>query len=127
MIVAADLLDRLLSQECLKYVDEANAWLIQVAADFGVAAADIPNPLSYRAKRCGVLKLAILTALGEGGINQAAFDGQVQDVYSVKLKAYQNQLDEVFEELCRADFLDPDAPIDPPDQTGNITPRIGRA
>lgn len=127
MIIAADLVDQILSQEALRYVDEANAWLTQLAADFGVAAADIPSTLSYRAKRCGVLKLACLTALGQGGINQAAFDGQVQDVYMVKLKAYEKQLADVLDELSKLDFLDPGATVDPADQVANLTPRIGRA
>lgn len=127
MIAATDLIDRLLTSCCDPYLPEANAWLTQMAATFGVLAADIPDPLSWRAKRCGVLKLATLTCLGEGGTNQAAFDGQVQDVYMVKLKAYQTELSNVLDELCRADFLDPTAVIDPPDQVINASPRIGRA
>lgn len=127
MIQSTDLADRLLSSSCATYVPETNAWLTQIAADFGVVAADIPNPLSWRAKRVGVLRLGYLTCMGESSMNQAAFNGQAQDSYAIKLKFYKDELADEMEKLCRADFLAPGADLVPPDKTGNVSPRIGRA
>ncbi len=126
MIVLTDLKDKTLSERAAKYLDEANAWLVQQASNLGVLESEILDPLPYNAKRVGVLKLACMTALGESGTNQGAFNGQVQDVFLVKYNAYNKELDSVIDDLCRADFVGAVNAMAGVDQEGSKTPRIGR-
>lgn len=126
MIVVADLQDKVLAERVVKYLPEANAWLLQQAANLGVLESEILTPLPYNARRAGTLKLACLTALGECGTNQGAFNGQVQDVYLVKYNAYTKELDALIDNLSRVDFVGPENAYAGVDQEGSKTPRLGR-
>jgi hypothetical protein len=126
VIVVADLQDKVLAERAAKYLPEANAWLVQKASNLGVLQSEILPSLPYNAKRAGVLKLACLTALGECGTNQGAFNGQVQDVYLVKYNAYTKELDAITDDLSRVDFVGPENAFAGVDQEGSKTPRLGR-
>jgi len=126
VIAVTDLIDKVLAERAEKYLPDANAWLVQQARNLGVLQSEFADPLPYNAKRAGVLKLACLTALGECGTNQAAFNAQVQDVYLVKLRTYEKELGAILDDLCRADFVGAENAYAGVDQEGSKTPRIGR-
>jgi hypothetical protein len=105
MILAADLIDKLLSPHATSdMVARANAWLVAKAKDFGVAEADITDPLSYNAKEAAIAYLAVDICLAEAGQNQGAFGADVVDVYLVKMKEYKSRLLELVSQLSISDF-----------------------
>lgn len=115
-ILVSDLNDALLAPLASTYLADVEAWIIEQAEDAGVAEADILVTLGKRAKRAAVLRLAVVTCLGEAGQNQHIMSGDGKDVFLVKLKAYQTELDSVVARLTPADWS---GSTEPESQTPN--------
>ena len=105
-VVSADLNDALLQPLAFTYLPDVEQWIIEEASNAGVDGVTIPilATLGPRAKRAVVLRLAVATCLGEMGQNQHMLNGNGQDAFSVKLKAYQNELDKVLMKLTASDW-----------------------
>lgn len=124
-IAATDLTDALLSSYASKYLADACAWVEEEAARAG--AASVLATLTGRAKRAAVYQLAILICLGEMGQNQSAFSGDGDDVFVVKLKAYQKQLDAILPSLSAEDWGGKTESTDSDDGPSRLCARLFRA
>lgn len=103
-IVSADLNDALLQPLAFRYLPDVEQWIIEEASIAGVAQASILATLGPKAKRVCVLRLAVCTCLGEMGQNQHMVGAQGQDVFSMKLKAYQLELEKAMDKMTPADW-----------------------
>lgn len=125
-LTAADLKDVLLAPLAGTYLDDVEAWIVEQADQAGIPEDKISAVLGTRAKRAAVYELAILTCLGEGGQNQHMAGGDGSDVFAVKQRSYERQLNDLLKRLSALDWSD--GPLPPEaDRTVNLCPRLYRA
>ena len=103
-ILSTDLNDTLLQPLAFHYLTNVEQWIIEQAYDAGVDSSNILLTLGPRAKRACVLRLAVCICLGEMGQNQHMAGANGQDVFAIKLKAYQNELDNVMGKITPSDW-----------------------
>jgi hypothetical protein len=103
-ILSTDLNDVLLQPLAFQYINNVEEWIFEEALAAGVASSAILVTLGPRAKRAAVLRLAVCICLGEMGQNQHMVGANGQDVFSIKLKAYQNELDKVLMKITPSDW-----------------------
>lgn len=104
MLAKEDFTDEVLIISDL-HVDAANEFIKLIAARHGVTADKICEPLTYAAKRVGLLHGYVSCCLDYIGRDPVSHEGYSdEDIYVVKLRAYQGQLKELLKVIGTDDF-----------------------
>lgn len=103
-IAASDLHDALLQARVTPdHLTEVDEWIEAEAAAKGIDSTSIRAPLVGRAKTAAVYKLGTIVCRAHAGTNQAVMGGE-QDVFVVKRKMYQSDLDALLPNLTAVDW-----------------------
>ncbi len=105
MLVEEDFTDEVLIISA-SHVDAANEFIKLIAARHGVKPDKICSPLTYAAKRIGLLNGYISCCLDYIGRDPISNEGYSdEDIYVVKLRAYREQLKELLKIVSAEDFI----------------------
>lgn len=104
MLVKEDFTDEvLLINEA--HVNAANDFVKLIAAKYGVSPDKICDPLTYVAKRIGLLHGYVSCCLDYIGRDPVSHEGyNDEDIYLVKMRAYKDQLKELLKVVSAEDF-----------------------
>lgn len=104
MLTIEDFTDEVLIIED-SHVAAGNDFILLIAAKCGVPADKISNPLTYVAKRIGVLHGYCTCCLDYVGRDPVSHEGYSdEDIYLVKLRVYRTQLSDLQKMATAKDF-----------------------